>query len=883
MSFSAQNQADDFIVGTQKSSPPFTDLGEIPEATAFPHFGPAFEGLPSLPALDELKTCRQWVGWNLERRETASGHGWTKPPVNPFNGHGASHSKPNTWSTYERAAQAVELRKLAGVGFVLTEADPFVGIDLDKCRDATTGVIEPWALDILALAETYAEISPSNTGIRLIARGDIPKAVKCDPAHVELYASQRYLTITGRHIEGTPTEIHAAPCTIEALLVRVSQFRPTTEPRAVRPTAPVRSGSGEPSGTDFFRSVNDLALANLDMWVPKLLPGARPTGQQGYRVSSKDLGRDLEEDLSITPQGAVDFGVADMGDAREGRRTPIDLVLEHLGTANATDAALWLCDQLDRDPASLGWQDLEELTRLGKDIAERIEDGDHTVVGSAEGKMEATTGASWDAPDLSVLYQSRRSPPAFDPGWLGPVLGPWATAQARAVCAPVDYVAVSLLALVGGLLGNRRRPIAGAAWSETPALFAALVGDPSSSKSPASSAVMGLADEAERRLASKYANQLADYETRKVVFEVETARWKGQLREALNEPQADTPVPRPAAAIEPVAPLLGRLIVNDATVEKLALIAAGNPGGFLLHRDELSGLLSSFGRYSGGGGPDRAFWLEAYGGRPHTVDRVKHATPIHIPHLSIGVIGAIQPDRLSELLKGVDDGLVARFLWCWPEPIPGFNISRVSVDATATRQAINRITNLIMKTMPAGEPDVPLLVPLTEAALLRLESFGQEMKAREAGASPMMKGALGKARGHALRLSAILTFAQWAAGHGATETPGQIDEKAVATACAMMGTYFLAMAERVFGDASIPEVETNAAVLARYLRKENATTFNARAVRHKIGGLLRVAEDMDAACAELVEAGLIRTVAGPRKAAGRPSKNFTVNPALFRN
>ena len=50
--------------------------------------------------------------------------------------------------------------------------------------------------------------------------------------------------------------------------------------------------------------------------------------QDGYRVASVDLDRGLEEDLSIVSSGIVDFGVADMGDALSGKRTPIDLVME---------------------------------------------------------------------------------------------------------------------------------------------------------------------------------------------------------------------------------------------------------------------------------------------------------------------------------------------------------------------------------------------------------------------------------------------------------------------------------------------------------------------------------------------------------------------------
>jgi DNA polymerase len=89
--------------------------------------------------------------------------------------------------------------------------------------------------------------------------------------------------------------------------------------------------------------LNALALANLNKWVPQLF-GDAAVFQQGtgaYRVSSQALGRDLEEDLSIHPKGIKDWGVADQGDAHQGGRTPIDLVVEYRNV-DADAAFKWL-------------------------------------------------------------------------------------------------------------------------------------------------------------------------------------------------------------------------------------------------------------------------------------------------------------------------------------------------------------------------------------------------------------------------------------------------------------------------------------------------------------------------------------------------------------
>ena len=76
------------------------------------------------------------------------------------------------------------------------------------------------------------------------------------------------------------------------------------------------------------RVVNDLAMANFPAWVGELFPQAKES-RGNYRVSSQSLGRPLQEDISIHVDGIKDFGVADQGDPRSGKRTPIELVAEH--------------------------------------------------------------------------------------------------------------------------------------------------------------------------------------------------------------------------------------------------------------------------------------------------------------------------------------------------------------------------------------------------------------------------------------------------------------------------------------------------------------------------------------------------------------------------
>src|SRR3712207_9590504 len=62
--------------------------------------------------------------------------------------------------------------------------------------------------------------------------------------------------------------------------------------------------------------------------------------------------------------------------------------------------------------------------------------------------------------------------------------------------------------------------------------------------------------------------------------------------------------------------------------------------------------------------------------RSYVVDRMRSSEPLQIRHLSVGVLGGVQPDKLPAIIAGPDDGLAARFLWSWPDVLPGFSLSR---------------------------------------------------------------------------------------------------------------------------------------------------------------------------------------------------------------
>src|SRR5262249_42866947 len=90
----------------------------------------------------------------------------------------------------------------------------------------------------------------------------------------------------------------------------------------------------------------------------------------------------------------------------------------------------------------------------------------------------------WPEPDPELLKDEVAPPPAFPADVLPSGWKEWAAAAAEGAGCPVDYIAMALLCVAAALIGNARcgRPWEG--WDEPLAIFVALIGRPSSGKSP---------------------------------------------------------------------------------------------------------------------------------------------------------------------------------------------------------------------------------------------------------------------------------------------------------------------------------------------------------------------------------------------------------------
>lgn len=474
----------------------------------------------------------------------------------------------------------------------------------------------------------------------------------------------------------------------------------------------------------------------------------------------------------------------------------------------------------------------------------------------------------WPELDASILADD--APPPRLP--LGLFPKPWQEyieAAADHAGSPPDYVMLSLLSVIGAALGNARWGQAWGSFTQPPVIWGAGIGHPSAAKSP------GLIDVAQGPIAALESGMNADWEERQRQHDTDKAeaaavadKWKKEVDKAAKTGNA--PPQRPDRAKEPKPLQKRKFSVRQTTTQRLAKMMAANPRGLLLFRDELAGWLGEMDRYDSGKGADRAFWLEAFGGRRFTVDTVKDGddAPV-IDHLTIGLIGALTVDKGRAAMGEADnDGLAARLLYVWPAPRKP-SIPKGEPPDAMLRHALARIAAL------PWEPPEPMLLPFTGPAQDILQA--RRVMVTSAEADGLLGAWIGKMPGHVVRLAVIFQHLAWLADGG--EPPRVIDETATGRADGLLAAYFLPMAERFFGVNALPQSARDARTLAQVIVEERRERLNSRTLGR--AGPIRDVERVKAALLDLEAAGWVRRDPvrhGERP--GKPRDDWEVRPDL---
>jgi hypothetical protein len=417
-------------------------------------------------------------------------------------------------------------------------------------------------------------------------------------------------------------------------------------------------------------------------------------------------------------------------------------------------------------------------------------------------------------------------------------------------------------------------------WIEPPHLWFALIGDPSTGKTPAMRQFIEVSRALEEDTAEEWRAAQVRHQENTERAKAIADQWRSEVREATKDGRSPPDAP---VGILPPAPIVRpRVMTNSATTEELVFMLSGNPRGLVLVRDELSGWLGDFDRYSNGSG-DRPFYLESWNGGSYQPDRVKdRENPVSCRYTSLAIIGGLQPDKLREALSGSDDGLAARFLYVWPSSPPFRPLDfEQNEQAMARRErllaAARWFRSLEMDADGEGYP-VPRVMKLDSRARALLDDIRREAHERTKISKGIAKGWHGKTPARALRLSLVIQHLECAAAGSAP--PSEVSGEAMARAAEYLD-YATGMMERSLAGLAIDEADAAAADIARMLVQTHPEVINERSVYQRAGfSKLRDGDLRRRAFAVLEAAAFVRRGEAKAGAPGRKAGDWLVNPHL---
>lgn len=228
-------------------------------------------------------------------------------------------------------------------------------------------------------------------------------------------------------------------------------------------------------------------------------------------------------------------------------------------------------------------------------------------------------------------------------------------------------------------------------------------------------------------------------------------------------------------------------VVVDATLEGLAtLLEREDVPGVVSFHDELAAFIGDMDKYRANKS-DRAHWLSMWSGGGLNILR-KGSDPIHVESTSVSLFGAIQQDKLCDLLYGDDaasksgDGFWARFLWVVPPHIfPKTNLNEHEINGELM-ELVERLDAFSNR---------PVVVRLTPEAWELFAETADEFSYEAENTYASRAAFLGKLRGYLARFAGLLHALDHVAHDGVMDQVDRQIPRSVMERAVILTRYFL--------------------------------------------------------------------------------------------
>jgi putative DNA primase/helicase len=490
---------------------------------------------------------------------------------------------------------------------------------------------------------------------------------------------------------------------------------------------------------------------------------------------------------------------------------------------------------------------------------------------------------SWEPPLSLDTLRVPPFPAAVLPVWLLQFV----SGVAEALQVPVDLPALLTLAALSAAIARNVEVEVWEGWVEPVNLFVVVALPPGEGKSPVFGVVIRPFESWERERAEQMRPLIAEKRA-----EHEVLRKRLDLAQdcAAKHPTAENEQAARHAAralAEHEVPVLPRLIVDDATPERVAPMLAEQGGRLAVMSAEGGVFELMAGRYSKTGAPNFDVFLKGHAGDAVRVDRSTRP-PVHVERPALTLALTVQPQVLARLRDTPEfrgRGLLARVLYSLPTSRVGTRAAR----PPSLPPAVVSGYDAHVRGLLDDQPREPRRLRLSGGAVERLVSVRQELEAQLKPNAPLAPLAdwANKLSGHVVRLAGVLHVADRVDDFDRAAESSEIPETTMARAI-RLGEYFVAHARMAFRAMELDPVFVRAKRVHDYLRghpekyKGPAAHVNRRDLHRSLQGTFPRVADLERVLALLVEYGYLRRddpPVGPQ--GGRASPSYLLNPLTY--
>ncbi len=473
----------------------------------------------------------------------------------------------------------------------------------------------------------------------------------------------------------------------------------------------------------------------------------------------------------------------------------------------------------------------------------------------------------WPEPQLEGLERPKSSMPIFPTAALPPSIETIVDGIASAQKMPAAYIGPAVIAGLSGAVGNRVRISMGRGLAQPVSIYVVLTGPPASGKSTcirvaanALSAVeSGNEDEQPMdAMANRIGQNIADKRRNKALHAILS--------------NGSTPIKAPNNRLGEIRHNSRCLAISEATAAGLLNAMRRDALGRILISYEFAGVIR--GAINGQGLRGRTLILDAHDGVRHVLE-LKSEGEVVIDNLQLSLLGAVQTDRIKDVVGRERDGLQSRILWADHDAV---FLNELPEGAGPIEELCGLYDAAVRIGEDASHKPPFALIELTDKAHKRLAEVNQSINAELSCTDGLVRDAYARGRQQVERLAGLFAVAESvAAGSGSI---GPVGPEIVDRAATLVLTFFMPIAERLFSKSAVVR-ETEAENLLKYLRRVGKQRISVRNdIQRGHGSPFRDKATIDTIMEEFRLRGLTRPSVHTHDRPGRLPGDWDIHPAI---